>query len=183
MDARNDPEQVRLIPWWELSPPATASWSRAIGAVARAAATSASPDELFGAIADACQAAVGWRLLTVLLVDADQELVRRAYTSHPDAYPVGGTKSTAGSDLAALFSDGRASLMTSPVELARVFPDHELIASLGCGAAMNIPVGHHGAVLGSVNILGEAGSYAPEHTAAAGPLAQYAAATLRDLRP
>ncbi|MFT4262043.1 MAG: GAF domain-containing protein [Nocardioides sp.] len=183
VDSSSDAGPVRLIPWWELPQPVTASWAGAIAGVARAAATATAPTELFDAIAHACQAVAGWRLLTVLLVDPERQLVRRTYTSNPDAYPVGGTKSTAGSDLAAFLSDGRASLMRTPAELARMFPDHELIASLGCGAAMNVPVQHHGVVLGSVNVLGEAGAYEPAQVAAVGPVAQYAAATLRELRP
>ena len=174
---------VELIPWWELPKPVSALWSSAIGSVAHAAATAVEADEFFDALADASRSVVGWNLLTVLVVDAERELVRRAYTSHPDAYPVGGTKSTAGSPLTAVFADGRASLMRGAADLAEVFSDHELIASLGCGAAMNIPVRHRGVVLGSVNILGEVGTYGPEQTAAAGPLAQYAAATLHALRP
>ena len=39
------------------------------------------------------------------------------------------------------------------------FPDHELILSLGCESAVNVPVRWNGRTLGSLNLLHEAGWY------------------------
>jgi hypothetical protein len=39
------------------------------------------------------------------------------------------------------------------------FFDHELILSLGCESAMNVPVVYNGRLLGTVNLLDAAGHY------------------------
>ncbi|MGP1355526.1 GAF domain-containing protein, partial [Roseicyclus sp.] len=52
-------------------------------------------------------------------------------------------------------------------EIADVFPDHELIRSLGCESCMNVPVVVGGAVIGTLNCLHEAGHYTPDRVAAA----------------
>ena len=44
-------------------------------------------------------------------------------------------------------------------EIAVVFPDYELIRSLGCESAMNLPVVVGGEVIGTVNLLHEKGYY------------------------
>ena len=51
-------------------------------------------------------------------------------------------------------------------EIAEVFPDHELILSLGCESCINIPVVIGGQVAGTLNCLHEAGHYTPERVAA-----------------
>jgi len=40
-----------------------------------------------------------------------------------------------------------------------VFFDHELILSLGCESVLNVPVAWDGRVLGTINLLHEAGWY------------------------
>jgi hypothetical protein len=172
-----------LVRWWDLPQPTEPAWAAAAGALARVVGVATEPDDVFTALTDACRVVVGWRLATVLFIDGDQGRVRRAWTSDPESYPTGGTKELGNSELArTVFTDGRATLLRDPADLARAFPDHELIASLGCGAAMNIPIRHRGVVLGSVNLLDAAGSYEEADTAKVGPLAQYVAATLRDVR-
>ena len=47
------------------------------------------------------------------------------------------------------------------------FPDLDLIVSLGCGSAIDMPVVAGGEMLGSVNLLDVEGYYAPERVAAA----------------
>jgi hypothetical protein len=47
------------------------------------------------------------------------------------------------------------------------FPDLDLIMSLGCGSAINLPVVAGGEMLGSVNLLHAEGWYTPERVAAA----------------
>ena len=46
------------------------------------------------------------------------------------------------------------------------FPDLDLIVSLGCGSAINMPIVAAGEMLGSVNLLHEEGWYGPERVAA-----------------
>ena len=50
--------------------------------------------------------------------------------------------------------------------IAEVFPDHELIASLGCQSVINVPVVIYGAVYGTINCLDVAGYYTPDRVAA-----------------
>ena len=55
-----------------------------------------------------------------------------------------------------------------------VFPDFELIRSLGCESALNLPVVVAGRVIGTVNLLHEEGYYTDERVAAAANLLPYA---------
>ena len=51
-------------------------------------------------------------------------------------------------------------------DIATVFPDHELIASLGCGSVVNLPVVLEGELVATINLLDAAGHYTPERVAA-----------------
>jgi GAF domain-containing protein len=55
--------------------------------------------------------------------------------------------------------------MNSLDHIARVFPDHALIASLGCQSSLNLPIVVGGSVIGTINQLHEAGFYTPERVA------------------
>jgi GAF domain-containing protein len=111
-------------------------------------------------------AALGTRLFTVTAIDDAAGVARRVFTSHPVEYPVSGTKP--------LTQDGwhdhtivgrRTFVANTPPEFAKYFFDHELIVSLGLGSCINVPVVDGGAVLGTVNILAEAGHFTPERLA------------------
>jgi len=111
--------------------------------------------------------ALGTRLFTVTTVDETAGLARRLYTSHPVDYPVSGTKP--------LEKDGwydttiagkRTFVANTPPEFAKYFFDHELIVSLGLGSCINVPVVDGASVLGTVNILAEAGHFTPERLTA-----------------
>jgi hypothetical protein len=52
-------------------------------------------------------------------------------------------------------------------EIAVVFPDFELIRSLGCESAMNLPVVVGDQVIGTINLLHEKGYYTGARVAAA----------------
>ena len=106
--------------------------------------------------------ALGTRLFTVTVQDPANNLARRAFTSHPVEYPTSGTKP--------LTRDGwydhvivghRTFVANAPPEFARYFFDHALITSLGLGSCINIPVISGTAVLGTVNLLAEAGHFTP----------------------
>ncbi|MBL9046659.1 MAG: GAF domain-containing protein [Tabrizicola sp.] len=122
--------------------------------------------EIFPPLHRAC-AALGTRLFTVTALDVGAGLHRRLYTSHPQEYPASGTKP--------LDSDGwydacifarRTFVANSPPEFAKYFFDHALITSLGLGSCINIPVTDQEAVLGTVNLLAEAGHFTPDRLAA-----------------
>ncbi len=112
-------------------------------------------------------AALGTRLFTVTALDEAALLHRRLYTSHPVEYPAHGTKP--------LDKDGwydtciaarKTFVANTPPEFARYFFDHALITSLGLGSCVNIPVIDGGPVLGTVNLLAEAGHFTPTRLAA-----------------
>ncbi len=55
-----------------------------------------------------------------------------------------------------------ASAIPGATTASEVFFDNEIIFSLGCEAILNIPVAHKGMVLGTLNILHEAGWYSED---------------------
>jgi hypothetical protein len=112
--------------------------------------------------------AEGCRLFTVTVCNAQNTLHARAFTSHPVEYPVSGTKPM---DRDAWFDHVITGLNSfianSPAEFETLFFDHALITSMGLGSALNIPIiekspGQPAKVLGTVNILAEAGHFTPE---------------------
>jgi hypothetical protein len=48
-----------------------------------------------------------------------------------------------------------------------VFPDHELIASLGCGSVLNLPIFLHNELVATVNMLARESHYSEGRIAAA----------------
>lgn len=126
-------------------------------------------------------AALGTRLFTITALDETAALHRRVYTSHPVEYPASGTKP--------LDRDGwydhtitarETFVANTPPEFARYFFDHDLITSLGLGSCINIPVHAGGPILGTVNLLAEAGHFTPERLAAYEALVTTALPTLCD---
>lgn len=118
-------------------------------------------EELSGAV-------VGHKLFTIMTVDNAAGLARRAYTSHPRDYPVSGTKPIHRDQWFDIVHGERRSFVANTIaEIARVFPDFELIASLGCGSVMNLPVVLQGELVATVNMLDEEHHYTPERVAAA----------------
>ena len=124
------------------------------------------PQDTFAALHDAARAACGARLFTVTVLDRAAGVARRAYSSHPQDYPVTGTKPIGNSDWTAQVIDrGEAFVANDTRGFAPYFPDHALINALGCEAAMNIPVSRDGAVAGTINILDAAGHFTPQRCA------------------
>ncbi len=113
-------------------------------------------------------AALGTRLFTITALDEAAGLARRVYTSHPVEYPVSGTKPLTKDGWHQATILGRQTFVANtPPEFDKYFFDHALIVSLGLGSCINIPV-HvgDGAVLGTVNLLAEAGHFTPDRLAA-----------------
>jgi len=111
--------------------------------------------------------ALGTRLFTVTTVDETAGLARRLYTSHPMEYPVSGTKPLEKDGWYDATVAGRQTFVANtPPEFAKYFFDHELIVSLGLGSCINVPVVDGGQVVGTVNLLAEAGHFTPARLAA-----------------
>ena len=122
---------------------------------------------------------LGTLLFTITALDDTALLHRRLYTSHPVEYPAHGTKP--------LDKDGwydacvaarQTFVANTPPEFARHFFDHALITSMGLGSCINIPVSDGGPVLGTVNLLAEAGHFAPARLADYETLVEAARAAL-----
>jgi GAF domain-containing protein len=98
----------------------------------------------------------------------DFEGATRVWSNRPEAYPVSGTKGTPEGDWAEVVLVRREIFVANDAAgLAAVFPDHELIASLGCASVLNVPVVVGDRVLGAINCLDGAGHYTPARVAAA----------------
>jgi hypothetical protein len=113
-------------------------------------------------------------IIFTLMVSAGDE-VSRVYTNQPEAYPVMGRKpmrQTAWS--AHVMEGGQPWLGPTLAAIAEVFPDHALIASLGCGACINVPVLYDGKVIGTMNALDREGAYTAASIALVAPLAPLA---------
>lgn len=118
------------------------------------------PDAVWRLLEELTRTLPGHRLFTVMTVDMEAGLARRAYTSHPAEYPVSGTKPIERNSWFDIVHGNRQSFVANTIEeIARVFPDHELIASLGCGSVFNLPVVLGGELVATVNMLDETGHY------------------------
>lgn len=112
-------------------------------------------------------AALGTRLFTVTALDDGALLHRRFYTSHPVEYPASGTKPLDRDGwYEACVAARKTFVANAPAEFARYFFDHALITSLGLGSCSNIPLSDGGPVLGTVNLLAEAGHFTAARLAA-----------------
>ena len=119
-----------------------------------ALAAAATPEAAFSALHRLADAVVGVRLFTVMTVDMAAGLARRAYTSDPESYPATGTKPvTMNAWFEVVHGRHEAFVANTLAEIAEVFPDHELIGSLGCGSVVNLPVLRAGRLVATVNLL------------------------------
>jgi hypothetical protein len=126
------------------------------------------PDAAFDALFELSRATIGVKLFTFMTADMTTETARRSYTSHPQAYPVSGTKPvTFDRWFRTVHTDRQCFVANTLAEIATVFPDHALIGELGCGSVINLPVVLGDTLVGTVNMLHEEGHYTEERVAAA----------------
>ena len=110
------------------------------------------PGTLFGAIEAEAQALVGHRLFTLLYVDGQD--VARIYSSNAVAYPVSGRKTMGPTPWGThVLIEKRPYLGRDAAAIRWAFFDHELIASLGLGSVINIPIVYDGHAIGTMNLL------------------------------
>ena len=118
----------------------------------------------FSAIAALLKKSPGYRLFSILVVDLESGVNRRIYSSNPRDYPLGGVKSIDKEN--AFYRDvvvgGEPRLCTNRDECRAAFYDHELIFSLGCECAINMPIQWRGVTLGSLNILDAQNAYSAD---------------------
>jgi hypothetical protein len=138
-----------------------------LAAFDRAIANDAGPNAPWSALETLARKIVGAKLFTTMTVDMKSELARRAYTSDPVSYPASGTKPIRYDSWFDIVHKERRSFVANTIEdIAKVFPDYELIDSLGCQSVINIPVEVGGELLGTVNCLNIAHHYTPDRVAA-----------------
>ena len=100
----------------------------------------------------------------------------RIHSSNEAAYPVGGWKPLRRGPWFETVIEGQRPFVALTIEeIAVVFPDHELIRSLGCESALNLPVVVDDRVIGTLNLLHEKGYYTPARVAAAAEPLPFAA--------
>jgi GAF domain-containing protein len=135
----------------------------------------------FAAVEVAAREQPGVRLFTVLGWDDVRGALHRVHTSHPAEYPAGGEKlfSRQAPWVRRVVVDQQPYLGRDAEAVAEVFGDHELIASLGCGAVINVPVVDGGRTLGVLNLLDAEGAYDESSVVAAERLAPLALEPLR----
>lgn len=124
-------------------------------AAAEAVAVPGQPEALFAALQAEMAQAIGHRLFTVMRHDSVAGRNRRVHTSHPAAYPVSGYKAVAWDHPWTLrvLVEGSSWIGHDAADIAWAYPDHEKIAAMGLGSAMNLPVRWDGRTLGTVNLL------------------------------
>lgn len=119
-----------------------------------------SKEALFKVLDKALADTVGHKLFTLLYVAPSGLRVKRVYTNMPKEYPVGGYKEITGSPWHKHVVEGRKPWIGyNAKDIAWAYFDHELIVSLGCESAMNIPVVYGGRLLGTMNLLDAANHY------------------------
>ena len=128
----------------------------------------AEPETAYRALEDLAKAQVGVKLFTLMTFDRASGMASRCYSNMPQAYPTSGTKSVDDNRWTEQVLDGQCNFVANDIEaIADVFGDHELIRSLGCESVLNVPIVVGGDVLGTINMLHEAGFYTPERELAA----------------
>lgn len=128
------------------------------------------PDAAWKALEDLAGTVAGHRLFTVTVVDEAAGLVRRSYSNRPAEYATSGTKplrGNAGNWFDHVFNRRQVFVANTLGDIAQVFPDHELIGSMGLGSVVNMPITLKGEIVATINLLDEAHHYTPGRVAAA----------------
>ncbi len=137
------------------------------GMAAALAAPDGQPEAAFEALCDLSRTIIGHRLFTLMTFDMATHEARRTFSNMPDAYPVSGRKQVEENGWTRqVIGEGRTFAANTIEAIADVFPDYELIRSLGCESVINVPIVVAGRFLGTINCLDAAGHYTAERIAA-----------------
>ena len=147
-----------------------------------AAAAAGPPERIFVAFDGLAQTEIGAIICTCTTFDMAEGLAWRVFSNQPDAYPLTTPKPiTPNRWTHHVLDERKIFVANSLAEIRTVFPDHDVIGSLGCGSVVNLPVALSGTFLGTVNLLNETGYFTPERlerTSALLPAAMLAFASL-----
>lgn len=134
--------------------------------LAEALGTAKTQSEAFEALYRYSDAHLPVRLWTVMTVDTEENVARRAFSNRPDAYPTSGTKPIHRDVWFAQVHDRHEAFVANSIEeIAAVFPDHPTIAALGCGSCLNLPVIANGTLAATVNLLDDSEHFTPKRVA------------------
>lgn len=130
------------------------------------------PETFFQALDSLLQQEVGHILFTLLAVDGGE--VVRIYSSDTEHYPVSGRKPMTDTPWGRHVIGEQKNFLAKDMDgLKWAFFDHELIASLGGGTQINVPVIFDGTCIGTINLTHRAGSYDETHVARVEALAPW----------
>ncbi|GAB5449298.1 GAF domain-containing protein [Gymnodinialimonas sp.] len=130
-------------------------------------ARATSEEDVFAALYRFSNALMPVRLWTVMTVDLNAGVARRAFSNMPDAYPTSGTKEITPNAWFDIVHGRRECFVANSLDdIAAVFPDYELIGALGCASVMNLPVFDDGELLATVNLLDREGYFSADRVAA-----------------
>jgi GAF domain-containing protein len=116
------------------------------------------PMATLDAVGRLAEAVTGARLVTLMTRDPADGSAERIWTNMPGPYPVSGRKPMNPTHWSEIVVDRHETFVANTIQdVAAVFPDWELIQSLGCESVMNLPVIVGGEVLGTINCLDGAG--------------------------
>ena len=130
--------------------------------VAAAMEVSASADAqaAYAAVDGLAQRAIEHKLFTVMRYLPATVEVERLYSSNPAAYPSGGRKPKQGTPWGdAVLDRGEVFIAPDAAGVRAAFSDHALLAQLGIGSILNVPIRQHGRVLGTMNLSHQAGHF------------------------
>lgn len=146
------------------SHPAFIAFDRTVGEATTA-------HEIWEALHRLCVETVGGRLFSVMNVDWQSKVNSRVYTTHPEQYPVSGTKPFNPTHWWQVIHDERRPFCANTLsDIADVFPDPDMIGSLGLGSVINVPVVLENQIAGTLNLLDEEHFYTAERVEAAAHL-------------
>ena len=121
------------------------------------------PAETGRALYDLAAMIIPARLFTLTAINMAAMQVRRVYSSHPDVYPLLGTKPIVLDDwFRSMQTERRITAINTSAGMEGQFPDLTLIRSLGCNSSLSIPIMAGNDLLGTINALDAEGSYPAE---------------------
>lgn len=129
---------------------------------------------LYDAVDQALQNLVGHKLFTLLIMLPGGQEVQRFWSNNPAAYPVSGRKKMGETPWGDLVIRKRQPFLGRDMDAIRwAYFDHELIASLGLGSAINVPIIAQNTLLGTIAILDVEHHYDEEKLAIAMRMAPF----------
>ena len=122
------------------------------------------PGATFRALDAALARSPGHILFTILVHHPRAGESERFYSNRPAQYPIGGRKPVTDSAwMQRVIHGGEPWIGRNADDIRWAFYDHELIASLGCQSALNMPVRWRGETLGTLNLLAGPARYDERH--------------------